>query len=113
MFRNLSHVLLLAIIMSAGCSTSNHGTFVTSSYMNSGAKYKGEFLGTVRGESRQTWILYLFPQGEPPSTSKAIQNAKSKFAGTKILTDVSIDDETHWKFGYSIRLIEVEANAYK
>ena len=106
-------VLLLTIVLSAGCATSHHGTFVASTYLDAGKDYQGEFLGAVSGESRQTWVLYLFPRGEAPSTSKAIEDAKSKIAGTKILTDVSIDNETHWKFGYSIRVIEVEASAYR
>jgi len=106
-------LFLITIIMSTGCATSHHGTFIASTYQDPTEEYKGEFIGAVRGESRQTWVLYLFPRGEAPSTSKAIQDARAKFADTKILADVSIDDETHWKLGYSIRVIEVEANAYK
>jgi hypothetical protein len=106
-------LVLISIMMSAGCATSHHGTFVASTYLDPTEGYKGQFIGAVRGESRQTWVLYLFPRGEAPSTSKAIEDAQSKYADIKILTDVSIDDETHWKIGYSIRVIEVEANAYK
>jgi hypothetical protein len=106
-------LFLITIMTSVGCATSNHGTFVTSTYLEPDTQYEGEFLGTVGGESRQTWVLYLFPRGEAPSTSKAIEDARSKFAGTRILSDVSIDNEIHWKLGYSIRVIQVEASAYR
>ena len=102
-----------AIIFLSGCTTSNHGSFVTSSYIESGDKNKGEFAGKVVGESTQTWVLYIIPIGDAPSTSNAINDAKSKIEGTKYLTDISIDDRTYWKFGYSRWVIKVDANAYK
>ena len=110
----IKHYLwLCAFILLSGCTTSKHGSFVTSTYIESADKSKSEFLGKVIGESTQTWFLYIVPIGEAPSTNNAINDAKSKIEGTKYLTDISIDDRTYWKFGYSHWVIKVEANAYK
>jgi hypothetical protein len=60
-----------------------------------------------------TKVLYLFPVGPGPSTAEAIKSAREKYADTKFLTDVSIDDRTEWAFGYSVECITVEATAYR
>lgn len=70
-------------------------------------------MGKVSGESKQTWILYIFPIGKAPSTDEAIMDAKSKVEDTKYLTDLSIDDRTYWGVGYSEYVIEVKATASK
>lgn len=103
--------LLLFPLWITSCATSNYGSFVASSYIEPGVE--NELLGTVEGESRQTLILYLFPQGDAPSIKQAVRDAKSKIPGTKFLTDIAIDDRTDWGFGYSERIIRIEAKAYK
>lgn len=105
----LTTVILLLL---SGCATSHHGNFITSSF-NGTDKKDVQVLGKVTGESKQKWLLYVFPTGKAPSTEEAINNAKAKIAGTKFLTDISIDDRTYWKFGYSVQVIEVKATAHK
>ncbi len=95
-----------------GCTTANHGTFVPSTYVQKEADVRGKMIGEVTGVSSQTWVLYIFPLGKAPSTSKAISDAKSKYEGTKYLTDLSIDDRIYWGVGYSQQVISVEAKAY-
>lgn len=104
---------LLLLFLVSGCATSNHGTFVNSTYIEKAPQVSSQVLGNVRGESRQAWFLYIFPIGESPSTNQAILDAKSKIEGIAFLTDVSIDDRTHWKFGYSEQVIQVDAVAHK
>jgi hypothetical protein len=104
-------ILILPLLM-IGCSTSNHGSFTASSYAES-QNPKRESLGKVTGESRQTWVLYLFPYGDSTSTNEAIQDAKSKIAETEYLTDISIDDNTYWSIGYYEQIITVKAEARK
>jgi hypothetical protein len=48
-----------------------------------------------------------------PTTAGAISNAKANIEGTKYLADMSIDNRTSWKIGYSKQIIRVEASAYK
>lgn len=103
--------LLLVVLTS--CTTANHGTFVSSTYVAADDEAGSKMIGEVTGKSSQTWFLYVFPIGPAPSTSKAISDAKSKHKATKYLTDLSIDDQIYWKFGYSQRVILVEANSYK
>lgn len=104
---------LSLLLILGGCATSNHGTFVNSTYIKEGHQISNQVLGNVRGESRQVWFLYIFPIDESPSTSQALLDAKNKIEGTVFLTDVSIDDRTYWKFGYSEHAIEVDAVANK
>ena len=103
----------IATLWLAGCTTATHGNFVTSTYMEPQGAPVGDFLGKVAGESSQTWALYLFPMGDPPSTQDAIEDAKAQLAGTRYLTDMAIDNRSIVKFGYSLRVIKVEANAYR
>jgi len=105
-------LLIATLLMVCGCTTSNHGTFVASTYVDPKVTSK-DVVGKVNGESKQIWILYIFPHGEAPSTDKAIIDAKSKIEGTKYLTDLSIDDRTYWNFFYSEKVIEVKATAHK
>lgn len=102
-----------AILLLSSCATSNHGSFASSTYIDPITKPVYQEVGTVIGASKQTWFLYVFPIGESPSTAEAISDAKSKIFGTRFLTDITIDDRTYWKFGYSEQVIEVKATAYK
>ena len=104
---------LYALFLLNGCTTLNHGTFVSSTYIEPNDRIEKQLIGEVKGESSQIWLLYIFPIGESPSTNKAILDAKSKFAGTKYLADMSIENEIYWGIGYKKQLIEVEAMAYK
>ena len=97
----------------AGCSTADHGTFVTHTYIDRPDSQKGEKLGHVTAESSQTWFLYFFPWGEQPSTHQAILMAKEKQDGTSYLGDVSIDHKTLWRIGYLKQIITVEGDAYR
>lgn len=107
------YITLLTIsLFVIGCSTSNHGSFIASSHIDKRAS-KHQSLGSVTGESKQTWVLYLFPRGDAPSTNAAIQDAKSKIPGTKYLTDISIDDHSYWSIGYYEQIIKVEAEAHQ
>jgi hypothetical protein len=107
------HIILLILpLLVMGCSTSNHGSFIASSHIDNQTS-KHQSLGSVTGESRQTWVLYLFPRGDAPSTNAAIQDAKSKVSDTKYLTDISIDDHTFWSIGFYQQIIKVEAEAHK
>jgi hypothetical protein len=105
--------IIIALISLSSCTTAAHGTFAKSTFLETNNKYQNIFVGKVVGESSQTYLLYLLPVGEAPSTSEALSDAESKIPGTKYLTNLSIDNITYWKFGYSIRVIKVEANAYK
>ena len=87
---------LSALFLLSGCTTLNHGTFVSSTYIESDDSIKKQLIGYVKGESSQIWFLYFLPIGESPSTNKAILDAKSKIAGTKYLADMSIDNEIYW-----------------
>ena len=102
-----------AMFLLNSCATSNHGSFVSSTYIEPVPEAIHQEAGSVIGVSKQTWLLYVFPIGESPSTDDAISDAKSKIKGTRFLTDISIDDRTYWKFGYSEQVIEVKATAYK
>ncbi|MCX2982052.1 hypothetical protein EYC98_14410 [Halieaceae bacterium IMCC14734] len=102
--------LLMAL---GGCTTSLHGSFVTSSYPGAMTGSPAEKLGLVEGRSCQTQALYLFANGEPPTTEQAIKDAKSERADTRFIADISIDDEVRWGFGYSVQCIVVRAMAYR
>jgi len=104
---------LWTLFFLTGCSTLNHGTFVSSTYIEPNEEIKQQFIGDVKGESSQVWFLYALPIGESPSTKKAILDAKSIFPGTKYLADMSIESEIYWGLGYKKQIIEVEAMAYK
>ena len=106
-------IACLAALWLTGCATATHGNFVPATHVEPEGTQAGDYLGKVVGESSQTWALYLFPVGEPPSTIEAIEDAKSRFAGTRYLTDMAIDNRFIVKFGYSLRVIKVEANAYR
>ncbi|NWK56832.1 hypothetical protein HW115_14510 [Verrucomicrobiaceae bacterium N1E253] len=85
---------------------------MSSTYIDQ-KKAKGASLGAVTGESKQTWVLYVFPRGESPSTREAIEDAKSKRPGTQYLSDVTIDDQMLWGIGFSEQIIRVEAEAHR
>lgn len=106
-----SSILLLALsLLVVGCATSNHASFTAASHMDR-QNSRHQSLGTVSGESRQTWLLYLFPHGDAPSTREAIHDAKSKIPGTRYLSDIAIDDRIYWGIGYYEQVIKVEADA--
>ena len=117
--RNLSTILVyrlgcicLTVVLSA-CSTSLHGSFVTTSYQDEPGDSAVTELGPVEGRSCQTRILYLFPMGDSPTTDEAIANAKNVHQGTRFIADISIDDETWWGVGYAVRCIVARATAYR
>jgi hypothetical protein len=70
-------------------------------------------LGPVEGRSCQTRVLYVFPSSNPPTTHEAITNAKDERESTSFIADISIDDETQWRIGYSVKCIIVRATAYR
>ena len=107
---NVALILLSALI--SACTTSLHGSFVTNSYIGEDVEDNPVPLGPVESESCQTRILYLFASGAAPSTSDAIQAAKDQYEDTRYLADISIQEQTKWKFGYSIECISVSATAY-
>lgn len=109
--KSILYIVILFLLYS--CATSNHGTFVSSTFLGEDRGTVNTELGKVTGVSKQEWFLYIFPIGKAPSTDEAISNAKAKIKGTKYLTDISIDNRTYWKFGYSVQVIEVKAAAYK
>ncbi len=102
----------LAILLSA-CSTSLHGSFVTTSYTGEVERPSATELGPVEGRSCHTRILYIFPRSHAPTTDEAIANAKSVHEGISFIADISIDDETRWRFGYAVQCIVVRATAYQ
>ena len=106
---SLIYLIILAILSS--CATSNHGSFVPSTHKHINDETVSKNCQKVIGESKQTWFLYIIPIGNAPSTDEAISDAKSKINDTKYLTDLSIDDRTYWKIGYSEQVIETRANA--
>ena len=106
-------ITTLLVIVIGGCTSAHHGTFVTSTYTDSGKTTSTEYLGEVTGESIQTMLFYVIPIGEPASTNEAIINARSKYKDTKLLVDVSIDDRIYWGFGYARQIIQVRAKAHK
>lgn len=108
-----SVVSVMVLLFLWSCATSNHGTFVASTYTVPSDQTSCKPAGKVSGESTQIWVLYIFPIGDSPSTNSAILDAKSQIKGTAFLTDLSIDDKTYWKFGYSEQAVNVEATAYK
>jgi hypothetical protein len=113
MMNNIKQLIVMTtLLLLSSCATSNHGTFVTSTYVDPALKSE-EVVGKISGESKQTWLLYIFPIGKAPSTDEAILDAKSKVEGTKFLTDLSVDDRIYWKFGYKEQVIEVNATAHK
>ena len=105
----LAGSIIVAACASTGCTQSLHGSFVVSSFVyENGVPH---VLGDVEGRSCQDKILYLFPTGDRASTNLAIGDAKTKIDGTDLLTDISIDDEVYFGFGYSRRCIVVHATA--
>lgn len=109
----LNHIFFITVVvMIAGCTTSHHGTFIPSTYIDPEDK-RSVAVAKVTGESKQKWILYIFPLGKAPSTDDAIRDAKSKTDGTKYLTDIAVDDRMYWKIGYSEQVIEVKATAHR
>ena len=106
-------ILLFVLILTAGCKTGTHGTFVPSTYIEHKEKVENVSLGEVKGYSEQIWLLYFLPIGDSPSTKKAIEDAILKNKDAKYLSNVSIDDKIDWYFGYSKRVIKVEGDARK
>jgi len=114
MFIHLTRIIAICLlILINGCSTSLHGAFVATSYAGEFKHTAPEKLGPVEGRSCQTMFLYIFPQGNSPVTDEAIVNTKKAYEDTRFIADISIDDETNWKFGYSIRCVVVRATAYR
>lgn len=112
LFLKIGCLAIVLSILLTGCSTSLHGSFAAISYIDKSAGKSSKAIGPVRGESCQTRVLYLFPVGPATSTSEAIQAAKKQYQGTNYIADISIDDRTNWKFGYSVQCITVDAIAY-
>ena len=106
----LVSLVVLNLALSA-CTTGLHGNFVAHSYIDHNANPQGEALGHVSGVSSQTWFLYIFPIDESPSTGEAINDAMNKIAGTKYLSNITIDDREIWQFGYSEQTIRINAEA--
>ena len=106
-------MVAVVILFLTGCSTSLHGSFVPYTYAGTSERTSETELGSVVGKSCQTQPLYILAMGDPATTDGAINDAKNQISGTKFLADLSIDDETEWKFGYSIQCIVVRATAYK
>lgn len=102
-----------AILFMTGCSTSLHGSFVPYTYAGTTEQTSATELGRVVGHSCQTQPLYVLAIGAPATTDAAINDAKNQVSGTKFLADLSIDDETEWRFLYSIQCIVVRATAYR
>jgi hypothetical protein len=57
--------------------------------------------------------LYILAVGDQATTEAAIADAKKEYEDAKFIADISIDDETIWKFGYSIQCIVVRATAFR
>jgi len=104
--------IYLTVLLSV-CSTSLHGSFVTTSYAGGLEDPVVTELGSAEGRSCQTRILYLFPSGDSPTTDEAIVNAKNVHQGTRFIADISIDDETRWGVGYAVKCIVARATAYR
>ena len=102
----------LAISLNA-CSTSLHGSFVATSHANPDDLQSASKLGPVEGRSCQTQPFYLLAIGDQATTDAAITDAKKVYGDAKFIGDISIDDETLWKFGYSVQCIVVRATAYR
>ena len=106
-------IYMAALVVLSSCATSNHGSFVPSTYQSRDDGTGNKTCQKVTGESKQTWFLYLLPMGPAPSTDEAISDAKSQMNGARYLTDLSIDDRTYWRLGYSEQVIETKAHACK
>jgi len=72
------------------CTTGFHGSFAPNTYIGEEDGATSARIGSVKGQSCQTRVLYLFPAGPAPSTAEAIQSAKHQHEDTKFLTDISI-----------------------
>jgi len=105
-------IVCLAFLLNA-CTTSLHGSFVTTSYAGGVEQQDAVELGPVQGRSCQTGVLYVFPLSDPPTTDEAIANAKSMHGDISFIADISIDDETQWGIGYSVKCVVVRATAYR
>ena len=104
---------LLFLLLFVACTTGHHGTFVSSTYADAENGLGSNRIGPVKGQSCQKMILYLIPTGPPPSTAEALQDAKNQYEDTRYLADISIDDRTQWRLGYSWQCIIVEGQAYR
>ncbi|MDR8523945.1 MULTISPECIES: hypothetical protein [Shewanella] len=105
-------MLIIGTALLAGCNIANHGSFVSQTYQDKNVTDELVKLGPVLGQSCQVQFLYVLPVGDSVSSPKAIAAAKSVIAGTKILTDVTIDDGLSFGIGYSEQCINVEGIAY-
>ncbi len=112
-FRVYQFVSVCLVILLSACSTSLHGSFVTTSYAGEIDQSGAAELGPVEGRSCQTQPLYLLAWGPEATTNSAIADAKSVHEDTRFIADISIDDETRWRFGYSVQCIVVRATAYR
>lgn len=107
------YLSLFALLIFAGCNTGFHGSFSPNTYFSDEDYAYSKNFGPAEGQSCQTKVLYLFPLGPAPSTAEAIQAAMDQNEGTKYLTNISIDDRTEWKIGYSRQCITVESFAHR
>ena len=111
-FRVYGFISACLVILLSACSTSLHGSFVTTSYAGEVEHPVATELGPVEGRSCQTRPLYVFASGAPATTDLAIADAKNVHEDTSFIADISIDDETRWRFGYSVQCIVARATAY-
>ena len=54
----------------------------------------------------------MFPQGKAVGIDEANSDALRQREGTDYLADISIDNTSHFGFGYSVSCMEVDAEAY-
>lgn len=111
--RAYQFVSVCFVILLSACSTSLHGSFVTTSYAGEIERPVAAELGPGEGRSCQTQPLYVLAWGPQATTDSAIADAKSVHEDTRFIADISIDDETRWRFGYSVQCIVVRATAYR
>jgi len=106
-------IFICLFVLISACSTSLHGSFVTTSHVGPDGLQDAMELGVVEGRSCQTQPLYILAIGDQATTNMAIENAKNVFSDTSFIADISIDDETLWRIGYSVQCIVVHATAYR
>ncbi len=108
----LGLLFLISFGAISGCATRFAGAFSDTTFVDENQYADFRRLGSVKGESCQTRILYILPRGEGPSTDKALANAKAVYEETVFLANLSIESGVQWKFFYSYQCIYVSGEAY-
>ena len=103
---------LLLVVLLVGCSTGERWSFSQRTYFDTNAYVNPRKLGSVRAESCQTNVLYLFPYGKAATATKAIAEARVQRQGTVFLADMAVEKVTKVRFLYSIECVVVTATAY-